>query len=82
MTSMHRRRFAAVGRPCHAVTLGAQLLKDLQHRFFGRIDESPLGHVCGVPQQLFGFSDFFHAASVGGPACNRTQLFLKKVVSP
>lgn len=79
--SMHRRAFAPIGRPSRSVTLGAQLIKDIQHGFFARVHEGAAGDVLGVLQQLFGFGDFVHAATVRGPACNRTQLFLNKDVS-
>ncbi|MNQ81476.1 hypothetical protein D3C85_964990 [compost metagenome] len=56
--SMHRRAFAAVRRPRHAVTLGAQLIKDIQHGFLARVHEGAAGDVLGVLQQLFGFGHF------------------------
>lgn len=64
--SMHRRADAVVGGPCHAVALGAQLFKDGHHRGFGRVDEGAPGHVLGGDQQLFGFGQIFHTASVPG----------------
>lgn len=78
---MHRRAGTVVGSPRRTVTLGAQLIKDIQHSFLARVHEGPAGDVLGVLKKLFGFSEFFHAASVRGPACNRTQLFLNKDVS-
>ncbi len=78
-SSVHRRASAVVRRPGHAVTLGAQLIKDIQHSLFARVHEGPAGDVLGVLQKLFGFSEFFHAASVRGPACNCMQIFLNKV---
>ena len=80
--SMHRRLFAPIRRPCHAVTLGAQLVKDIQHSFLARVHEGPAGDVLGVLQKLFGFGEFFHAAILRGSACTRTQLFLNKDVTP
>ncbi|MDH1299701.1 hypothetical protein [Achromobacter sp. GD03932] len=77
--SMHRRTGTVVGGPRHAVTLGAQLVKDIQHSLFARVHEGPAGDVLGVLQKLFGFSEFFHAASVRGPACKCMQIFLNKV---
>lgn len=55
MTSMHRRRFAAVGRPRHAVTLGAQLLKQIHDGFFAGCLKHAAGQVLGTDQQLFRF---------------------------
>ena len=78
-SSVHRRAGTVVGRPRHAVTLGAQLIKDIQHSFLARVHEGPAGDVLGVLQKLFRFGDFFHAASVRGPACNCMQIFLNKV---
>ena len=80
--SMHRGVFAPIGGPRRAVTLGAQLIKDIQHGFLARVHEGPAGDVLGVLQQLFGFGEFFHAAMLRGPACSRTQLFLNKDVTP
>ena len=51
--SMHRRALAPLVR--HAVTLGAQLLKDFQHRRLGRVKKGPLGDGGGLLQQLFRF---------------------------
>lgn len=65
MTLMHRSRFAAVGRPRHAVTLGAQLLKDLDHCRFGGVDERPLGHFGRVLQKLLGLGHFFSVSAAG-----------------
>ncbi len=62
--SMHRRAFASVSRPSRAVTLGAQLIKDIQHGFFARVHEGAAGDVLCVDQKLFGFGDFVHTASV------------------
>lgn len=64
--SMHRRADAVVGGPGHAVALGAQLFKDGQDGRFGRVHEGPAGHVLGGDQQLFGFGQIFHVASVPG----------------
>lgn len=77
--SMHRRANAVVGRPRHAITLGAQLIKDIQHGFLARVHEGPAGDVLGVLQKLFGFGEFFHAASVRGPSCMCMHSFLNKV---
>lgn len=52
--SMHRRTDAVVGRPRRAVTLGAQLIKDIQHGFLARVHEGPAGYVLGVLQKFFG----------------------------
>lgn len=62
--SMHRRTDAVVGRPRRAVTLGAQLIKDIQHGFLARVHEGPAGDVLGFLQKLLGFGEFFHAATL------------------
>lgn len=70
MTSMHRCTVAPIGGPRHAVTFGAQLLKDFQHRVFGRIQKGPFRNRGGLLQQLLGFGHSFASAggasSVGG----------------
>lgn len=67
-TSMHRRALAPISRPRRAVTLGAQLIKDIQHGFLARVFEGSAGDVLSVLKKLFGFSDFVHAASLpSGP---------------
>ncbi len=77
---MHRRAFASVSRPRRAVSLGAQLIKDIQHGLFARVHEGAAGDVLGVLQKLFGFGDFVHAASLRGTVRNRTQALLFKAV--
>lgn len=77
--SVHRRTDAVVGRPRRAVTLGAQLIKDIQHGFLARVHEGPAGDVLGVLQKLFGFGEFFHAAILRGPLCMCMHIFLNKV---
>ena len=62
--SVHRRAGAVVGGPGHAVALIAQLTEQVHHRCLGRIHEGPARDVLGVEQQLFGFGQFFHAASL------------------
>lgn len=62
MTSMHRRAFAPLGRPRHAVTLGAQLLKQVHDCLFARIFKDPAGQVLGADQQLFRFGHETHLA--------------------
>lgn len=81
MTSMHRPAERS-HVPLHlgVVVLAAQPAKDIHNRTLGGIDKYPLGYIRCAVQQLFGFGDFFHAASLRGSACNRTQLFLNKVV--
>lgn len=79
--SVHRRALAPVGRPRHAVTLGAQLIKDIQHGFLARVHEGAAGDVLGVLEKLFGLGEFFHAASLRGTVRNRTQALLFKAVS-
>lgn len=56
--SMHRRDLAPLDSPRRAVTLGAQLIKDIQHGLFARVLKGPAGDVLGVLQQLFGFGHF------------------------
>lgn len=77
--SMHRGVFAPIGSPRRAVTLGAQLIKDIKHSFLARVHEGPAGDVLGVLQKLFRFGNFFHAAILRGPACNCMHSFLNKV---
>ncbi|MGY6271033.1 hypothetical protein ACXIUT_15180 [Achromobacter denitrificans] len=77
--SMHRGELSPIGSPRRAVTLCAQLIKDIQHGFLARVHEGPAGDVLGVLQKLFGFGDFVHAASLRGAACNCMHFFLNKV---
>ena len=66
--SMHRGEFTPIGSPRGAVTLCAQLIKDIQHGFLARVHEGAAGDVLGVLEKLFGFGDFVHAASLpSGP---------------
>lgn len=66
--SMHRGVFTPISRPRGAVTLCAQLIKDIQHGFLARVHEGSAGDVLSVLKKLFGFSDFVHAASLpSGP---------------
>jgi len=55
-----RPRFVVVVRPRHSVALGAQLLKDVQHRLFGWVDEGALGDV------RRGLKVFFSLGHSGG----------------
>lgn len=77
--SMHRRAGAVVGGPGHAVALGAQFFKDGHHRGFGRVDERAPGHVLGGDQQLFGFGQIFHAASLAKVAFSSIPFHLNSV---
>jgi len=77
--SMHRRALAPLGGPRHTVALIAQLTEQVHDRCLGRIHEGPAGDVLGVLQKLFGFGEFFHAASVRGPSCMCMHSFLNKV---
>lgn len=79
--SMHRRAGAVVGGPRRAVALIAQFTEQVHDRGFAGVDEAAARDVLGVLQQLFGFGQFFHAASVRGSALRRTQAFLFKAVS-
>lgn len=66
--SVHRGELSPVSRPSRAVTLGAQLIKDIQHGLFARVHEGAAGDVLGVLEKLFGFGEFVHAASLpSGP---------------
>lgn len=56
--SMHRGELSPIGGPSRAVTLGAQLIKDIQHGLFARVHEGAAGDVLGVLQKLFGFGHF------------------------
>lgn len=78
--SMHRGVFAPITDPCRAVSLGAQLIKDIQHSLFAGVLEGAARDVLGVLQKLFGFGDFVHAASLRGTVRNRTQALLFKAV--
>lgn len=78
--SMHRGVFAPIGRPRRAVTLGAQLIKDIQHGFLARVHEGPAGDVLGFLQKLLGFGEFFHAAILRGSVLISTQVLLFKAV--
>lgn len=77
--SVHRCAFTPISRPCRAVSLGAQLIKDIQHGFLAGVHKGPAGDVLGVLKKLFGFGDFVHAASLSGPACKCMHIFLNKV---
>lgn len=79
--SMHRGELSPIGSPGRAVTLIAQLTEQVHDRGLARVHEGPARDVLGVVQQLFGFGQFFHAASVRGPALKRTQALLFKAVS-
>ena len=80
--SMHRRALTPVDGPGHAVPLGQKGVEDGKHGLFAGFGEGPAGDLLGVPQQLFGFGEFFHAASVRRTACSRTQIFFHKVEQP
>lgn len=68
MTSlMHSRVFAPIGGPRGAVSLCAQLVKDIQHGFFARVHEGPAGDVLRVLKKFFGIGQFVHTATV--PSC-------------
>jgi hypothetical protein len=59
MTSlMHRRAVAPLGRPSGAVTLGAQLIKDIQYCLLAGVRKGPPGDVLGVLQKLLGLGHF------------------------
>ncbi len=80
--SMHRGAFASVAGPGHPVALREKRIEDGKHGLLARFREGPAGDLLGVPQQLFGFGQFFHAASVRRTACSRTQIFFHKVEQP
>lgn len=67
------------------IVLDAEAPKDLHHRPFAGGIKRAKGYVLGLRQQVLGLGHFllhvFNAASLRGPACNCTQLFLNKVVS-
>lgn len=60
--SMHRGAFAPVAGPGHPVALRKKRIEDGHHGLLARFREGPAGDLLGVPQQLFGFGQFFHAA--------------------
>ena len=59
------------------VVLHAQAPEQLHDASLCRVVKSAARHVLGRVQQGFGFR--FHAASVGGSACNRTQCLLQRI---
>lgn len=61
-SSMHRGAFAPVAGPGHPVALRKKRIEDGHHGLLARFREGPAGDLLGVPQQLFGFGQFFHAA--------------------
>lgn len=61
-SSMHRGAFAPVAGPGHPVALREKRIEDGHHGLLARFREGPAGDLLGVPQQLFGFGQFFHAA--------------------
>lgn len=60
--SMHRGAFASVAGPGHPVALRKKRIEDGHHGLLARFREGTAGDLLGVPQQLFGFGQFFHAA--------------------
>lgn len=78
-SSMHRGAFAPVAGPGHPVALREKRIEDGHHGLLARFREGPAGDLLGVPQQLFGFGQFFHAAMLRGTTCMCMHIFLKKV---
>lgn len=60
--SMHRRAGAVVGGPRHPLALGKKRIEDGQDCLFAGIHKGAAGDLLGVPQDIFGFCQFFHAA--------------------
>lgn len=88
MNSMHNS--VATQIPAHPglVLLAAEPTKNVHHGAFAGVFKGAQGDVLGLGQQGFGFSHFSFFvelrsdSSVAGPALNRTQALLQKVVSP
>lgn len=60
--SVHRRAVASVDGPGHPLALGKKRLEDGQDCLFARVHKGAAGDLLGVPQDIFGFGQFFHAA--------------------
>lgn len=80
--SVHRRAVAPVDGPGHPLALGKERIEDGQDCLFARVHKGAAGDLLGVPQDIFGFGQLFHAASVRRTACSRTQKFFHKVEQP
>lgn len=62
--SMHRGAFAPVDGPCHPVTLGEKRVEHGQDCLLAGFHEGAAGDLLGVPQDVFGFGQFVHTASL------------------
>ncbi len=60
--SMHRGAFAPVGGPGHPGPLVKKRVEDGQHGLLAGFRKGAAGDLLGVPQDVFGFGQFFHAA--------------------
>jgi len=86
-SAAHLVKHPAIPAQPGLVLLAAEPTKDVHYGAFGRFFEGAQGDVLGLGQQGFGFSHFSFFvelrsdSSVAGPARNRTQALLQKVVS-
>lgn len=62
--SMHRGAFAPVDGPCHPLALGEKRVEHGQDCLLAGFHEGAAGDLLGVPQDVFGFGQFVHTATV------------------
>lgn len=78
-SSMHRGAVAPVAGPGHPVALGKKRVEDGQDCLLAGFNKGAAGDLLSVPQDVFGFGQFVHAAMLRGTTCMCMHIFLKKV---
>ncbi len=62
--SVHRGAVAPLSGPGHPLALGKKRVEDGQDRLLAGFHKGAAGDLLGVPQDVFGFGQFFHPSSL------------------